>query len=104
MRRHILKWALAGICIAVGWTAYFFTNPRTYEIALASEYEPPLQEQIRQTIQLVTCPALLTGATFHRVIPLYGVIYAIVWLIPLNGVIYAIIGFAVWLIQSRANR
>jgi hypothetical protein len=34
---------------------------------------------------------LLIGTTFH-------------WMIPLNGVIYAIVGFAVWLVRSRINR
>ena len=104
MRHRTLWWAIAGISIAICWTAYFFATPRTYKIALASDYEIPLSEQLRQAIEVITCPALLTGATFHRVIPLYGVIYAIVWLIPLNGVIYAIIGFAVGLVQSRTAR
>lgn len=102
MSRRIIRWAVAGTSIAIGWTAYFFATAPTYRIALASE--TPLRDQLLQGIELLTYPALLTTATFHRVIPLYGVIYAIVWLIPLNGVIYAIVGFAVGLIQRRAAR
>ena len=100
----MLKWAVVGICIAIGWMTYFFAAARTYRIALASDYDVPLSEQLLQAIELITCPALLTGAAFQRVIPLYGVIYAIVWVIPMNGVIYAIIGFAVTLVQRRATR
>jgi hypothetical protein len=46
----------------------------------------PPSQQLLQAIEVITRPALLIGVTFHRVIPLEGVTYAIVWLIPFNGV------------------
>jgi hypothetical protein len=92
MKRRVLWWAVAGVSIAIGWTAYFFATPRTYKIALASDYEISLADQLLQAIQVVTYPALLAGATFRWV------------MIPLNGVIYAIVGFAVGLVQGRPDR
>ena len=91
VRYRMLRWAIAGIIIAIGWTAYFLANPRIYSIVAASEFEIPLSKQLLEAIEVITCPALLTGATFH-------------WVIPVNGVIYAIVGFAVGLIQSRADQ
>jgi len=92
VRQRILWWAIAGISIAIGWTAYFLATPRTYKIALASDYEISLADELLQAFQVVTYPALLAGATSRSV------------MIPLNGVIYAIVGFAVGLVQSRADR
>jgi hypothetical protein len=84
MRQRMLRWALAGICIAVGWTAYAFATTPDYEIPLSET------ERLLQAIAYITCPALLTGATFH-------------WVIPLNGVIYAIVGFAVAFVRTEAT-
>lgn len=86
----MLRWAIAGISVAVGWTAYSFATATNYRIAPASDYEIPLSKQLLEAIAVITCPALLTGATFH-------------WVIPLNGVIYALVGFAAGLVQSRAE-
>ncbi|MGH9254236.1 MAG: hypothetical protein ACRD3C_06660 [Vicinamibacterales bacterium] len=88
----MLKWAIAGICIAIGWTAYIFATAPDYKIgATAPDYEIPLSERLLWAVALITCPGLLSGMTFH-------------WVIPLNGVIYAIVGFAVALVQRRTDR
>jgi hypothetical protein len=81
----MLTWAVAGICLAVGWTAYAFATASDYEISLSET------ERLLRAVAFITCPALLTGATFH-------------WVIPLNGVIYAIVGSAVAFVQNRADR
>ena len=86
----MLRWAITGVIVAIGWTAYFFATPRTYRIVAAS-LRDPLSKQLLETIEVITCPALLTGATVH-------------WVIPVNGVIYAIVGFAVGLVQRRSDR
>jgi hypothetical protein len=88
---RIIRWAIAGISIAIGWTAYFFATAPTYRIALASDYETPLSHQLVRAIEIITCPALLTGKTFH-------------WVIPLNGVIYAIVGFALGSFRAGRTR
>src|SRR3954462_10847611 len=96
--------AIVGICIAIGWTGYFFATSPTYMVVPASDYEIPPSDQLLQAIEVITCPALLTAATFHGVIPLYGVIFAIVWLIPVNGVIYAIVGFGTGIVSLLERR
>jgi len=90
----MLRWAIAGIIIAIGWTAYFFASPRTYRIVAASEVEIPVSRHLLEAIEIITCPALLSG--------LSGPTFP--WVIPLNGVIYAIVGFVVGLVQDRADR
>ena len=91
MKRRVLWWAVAGVSIAIGWTAYFFATPRTYKIALAADYKTSPGDQLLEAIQAATYPALLAGATFRWMI------------IPLNAVIYAIVGFVVGLVQSRSD-
>ena len=90
--RRMLKWAIVGICIAIGWTAYIFATAPDYKIvAGATDYEIPFRQRLLWAVEIVTCPALLSGMTFH-------------WMVPLNGVIYGIVGFAAGLVQSRAER
>jgi hypothetical protein len=88
----MLKWAIVGICIAIVWTAYIFASaPDSYVIAVATAApQISLRQQLLRAVMTITCPAILSGMIFY-------------WMIPLNGVIYAIVGFAVALVQSRAK-
>jgi hypothetical protein len=94
MKKRMLKWAIVGICIAIGWTAYLFATAPDYEIVVgaprASQDEISVSERLLRAVEIVTCPALLSRMIFY-------------WMIPLNGVIYAIVGFAVALVQSRTK-
>lgn len=91
MRQRTLKWGIVGVCVAIGWTAYVFATAPHYKItAGAPRYETSLSQRLLWAVEIVTCPALLRGMIFY-------------WMVPLNGVIYAIVGFAVALVQSRAK-
>ena len=88
----MLKWAVVGICIAIGWTAYIFATAPQYVIAVGPpRYEISLSRRLLLAIEIVTCPALLSGMIVY-------------WMIPLNGVIYAVVGAAVALVRSRSRR
>jgi hypothetical protein len=87
----MLKWAIVGICVAIAWTAYIFAKAPDYKIvAGAPPYEISLSRRLLLAVEITTCPALLSGMIFY-------------WMIPLNGVIYAIVGLAVALVQRRAK-
>jgi hypothetical protein len=87
----MLKWAIVGICVAIAWTAYSFATAPHYVIAVGPpRYEISLSRRLLLAVEITTCPGLLSGMIFY-------------WMIPLNGVIYAIVGLAVALVQSRAK-
>jgi hypothetical protein len=91
VRQRTLKWAVVGVCVAIGWTAYSFATAPQYVVAVGPpRYEISLSRRLLWAVEIVTCPALLAGMIFY-------------WMVPLNGVIYAIVGFAVALVQSRSQ-
>jgi hypothetical protein len=76
MRRRIIWWALIGVGIAVGWTAYAFATAPDYETAMTAG------QRAIWAIAVITCPIILRGARFY-------------WVIPINGALYAAVGFIV---------
>ena len=73
MRRRILLWALAGLLVSFGWTAYAFFTAPDIEVQLS------IVDRGIQALAYLTCPIIATGVRYY-------------WVAPANAVSYALLG------------